>query len=1625
MYPIRMKFMFVLSFLLMSFMPSVLVNAVNTITATPDFEVFYDDALDAKKLDLLNFIEDGQKELDTSKRELDEKISQEECPYFYEKWASVNKSLSSLFEAVVNATTMEELNHCEALIPAVLDNIYGLRNDINAYQTGDIIFEAKTSDGIDMLFQVINDEKQTVRVGAYEHGCISRSASGHVTIPSSVTYRGRRYTVVEIGKNAFSRLDDVTSVAIPDGVLTIEESAFYYMQGLTSIAFLGSVERIGPWTFAACENISEIILPEGLKEVEYDAFRGCKKADKLVLPSTLTKIDVLAFEGCSNLNAIYCNANTPPYMSDSNYPTFSVYTTATLYVPAATKGKYKAAEGWKQFQNIVEKDGEDVDDIITFADANVKSICVENWDTNGDGELSYDEAAAVSDIGGKFSGNKTIKSFDELRYFTGITTVALTNCSSLQSVSFPPSLKELPYGAFRDCSSLTSVGFTDNITSIGDFAFADCIRLTSIFIPKNVQRIGAAAFGWCNLDYISVDEENPIYCSPNNCNAVIDVRNDMLVVATNHTLIPDNVKIIGNRAFAGCEDLQSITLPSGLTDIYEWAFAECSALREIYIPQNVRNIQSGPFASCESLRKIVVDAANTVYDSREDCNGIIETSSNTLIAGIQATKIPNTVTTIGSYAYYNCRNLTSVNIPLSVTHIAKYAFGFNSSLSSITIPKSITSLENQAFYASCLSSIISEIEEPFAIPLMTFDPWGNKDTFFQQDVTLYVPAGTKTLYEATEGWNKFQNIVEREKEPSSVPYIVWCKDNSTLYFLSSNTELKKGGTYDGQIITDVWSGEDVTNTEQNEIVGQFTPPRFTWTTGECTRFVFDKSFETVRVRSTSAWFNSKLESIEGLEYLNTSEVTSMSYMFGSVKLSNLDLSHFDTHKVKYMHSMFEHCSGLTDLDLSHFDTRNVQSMAYMFANCPNLKSIDLSSFDTRNVENMGNMFRESTALTTLDLTNFNTSNVTSMRQMCYGCSNLTSIDMSSFDTGKVTDMWLMFGQCVALKTIYAGDGWSTVNVTDGSGTFGGCTKLVGGRGTAYDENQVDYTYAHIDGGSSNPGYLTDINGLADDNIIFADANVKAICVENWDTNGDGELSESEAAAVTTLGSVFSENNDITKFNELSYFTGLTEIGDNSFYDCPNLQEISFPASITRIGEAAFFGDYALKNVILPEGLARIEHAAFGICRSLTSLHIPKTVTYISNNGMAFRDCTGLTSITVDEQNQVYDSRNRCNAIIEKETLTLVNGCRTTVVPDGIAEIGMGAFYGQYGITTLELPASVKIIGNDAYDGCGFDTLRIPNTVEAIYFAAFWNCHYLTAVILPENTPELGSELFLSKKLSSVYSYNRNPTAIKDDVFDVDWNGTMTTATLYVPAGCKSKYETTDGWERFTNIVEMEPVDIDPLEKGEEVDFGENSELTEETDLGGVIADNMYFNIPNDKGRYEPVEGCIVITSSTSDEDMAAIEGKEFFDKDLMEHFAGFIFKVPAGQGNIRITAETTGDMTLRVKIGDDDPIEKQLDGRRKVSIPYNVSVETLVYVYAGQNASVKGVGPVTASSGELKIYSIEREDLPTDIANVGIGSSDVTIYSLSGQRLTKLQKGVNVISITRPDGTVQTLKMRR
>ena len=229
--------------------------------------------------------------------------------------------------------------------------------------------------------------------------------------------------------------------------------------------------------------------------------------------------------------------------------------------------------------------------------------------------------------------------------------------------------------AFFQCSGLTSVTIGNSVTDIGECAFDGCTSLTSITIPNSVTSIGYGAFWSCSgLTSIVVEKGNTVYDSREICNAIIETATNTLIVGCQNTIIPNSVTSIGDRAFSSCTGLTSIAIPNSVTSIGEAALIGCTG-----------------------LTSVIVEEGNTIYDSRENCNAIIETATNTLIKGCQNTTIPNSVTSIGLDAFWGCEGLTSITIPNSVTEIGGGAFGECTGLTSIIIPNSVTSIGRYAF----------------------------------------------------------------------------------------------------------------------------------------------------------------------------------------------------------------------------------------------------------------------------------------------------------------------------------------------------------------------------------------------------------------------------------------------------------------------------------------------------------------------------------------------------------------------------------------------------------------------------------------------------------------------------------------------------------------------------------------------------------------------------------------------------------------------------------------------------------------------------------------------------------------------------------------------------------------
>lgn len=328
-----------------------------------------------------------------------------------------------------------------------------------------------------------------------------------------------------------------------------------------------------------------------------------------------------------------------------------------------------------------------------------------------------------------YEGDITIPekvTYNEIDYkVTVIGNEAFYGCSALTSITIPNTIVKIKSDAFAGCKSLTSVTIPNSVTSIGSNAFEDCSALSNVTISNTVTTIRDNTFSKCEK--------------------------------LTHITIPNSVTSIGSEAFSDCFALTNVIIPNSVKNIGESAFYGCSNLTNINIPNSVTHIGERAFASCPSLNQIIVEKDNPTYDSRNQCNAIIDTETNVLILGCQNTIIPNSVAIIGSNAFEGCSSLMNMTTPNSVISIEEYAFLNCSSLASITISNSVESIGEGAFF-NCMS-LINVYCYAETIPSTKSSVFDGLFSNYIINATLHVTAGSIDKYKATEPWSGFGSIV--------------------------------------------------------------------------------------------------------------------------------------------------------------------------------------------------------------------------------------------------------------------------------------------------------------------------------------------------------------------------------------------------------------------------------------------------------------------------------------------------------------------------------------------------------------------------------------------------------------------------------------------------------------------------------------------------------------------------------------------------------------------------------------------------------------------------------------------------------------------------------------------------
>ena len=449
---------------------------------------------------------------------------------------------------------------------------------------------------------------------------------------------------------------------------------------------------------------------------------------------------------------------------------------------------------------------------------------------------------------------------------------------------------------------------------------------------------------------------------------------------------------------------------------------------------------------------------------------------------------------------------------------------------------------------------------------------------------------------------------------------------------------------------------------------------------------------------------------------------------------------------------------------------------------------------------------------------------------------------------------------------------------------------------------------------------------------------------------------------------------------------VTSIGVNAFKNCQELTKVILPESVTIINTDAFAGCVKLAEIIFPSKVSDFNQHIFDDTPWYANQ--PDGPLYINNLLYTYKG--------------------------EMPENTVIN------VPEGCTSISNMAFASQVNLKGIELPTSLERIGYQAFLSSGIKEIIIPANCAMIYMRAFKDCGSLEEVAFLGKTG-MGAGVFSKcPNLKTITVNSPEPVSVNANAFyyrieDINDNSIYQRATLYVPHGAKEAYQAVAPWSEFQNIVEM---DLAPVDNGTNVNIG--TEINSDTNLDGNVVGNILYNISSGNGEYDSENGCIVVSKPVSDETMNNLVGKDIFGEDFKDQYTGIVFKVAEGKGEIKVMAQTTGNMVLKIKIGNGDPIEKVLGDKQEITFPYNVTEETLVYIYGSTKAAQakrKMKGLTNTESGTLKIFGIEITSEGTGIQNITLDEGPQDVYSLSGQKvrsqakdLKGLPAGVYIVS---------------
>ncbi len=609
------------------------------------------------------------------------------------------------------------------------------------------------------------------------------SVSGEVVIPTTVSYNEVDYTVTAIGESAFWYNSRITSITIPESVVSIDEDAFYGSD-INSVTILGEgLKSIGESAFDYCSELTSINIPNSVTSIGASAFYSCDLITSIAIPDGVTAIEDRVFAGCDALATVTLGKNIKTIGTSA----FNYTAITSIELP---EGLTKIGDNAFRNSDITSISFPSTITYIgsgAFYGTAITSVVIPKSVTSiGEGAFAaYLQNITLEEgnLNYHLAGDCLIETASK-KLLAGVSTSVIPTDGTVTAIGDD---------AFYHCT-FTSFNIPDGITTIGVGAFRFCQRLTSIDIPSSVISIGDEAFDRCDrLSSVQLSD------------GLISIGDEAFYGLTNITSLNlTSVETIGEKAFYNCWSLATVTWGDKLKTIGEDAFANCRKLPSITLPKTVTSIGVGAFSRCAAgLTSIVVAEDNPYYRGAGNC--LIAIESGRLLVGCKNSVIPDdiTITSIASEAFFGC-DIVTVTIPDGVTTIWDYAFGECSKLTTVTIGESVKTIGNQAFFCrerllgggslsttpnTSLTTLIIKAPTPPTIYKQTFNsgsgnlepdipvpdpmlpdiptpgPLGKPTQRMATEETIVlnsitVPCGTLAAYQAATNWSTFATSMQ-------------------------------------------------------------------------------------------------------------------------------------------------------------------------------------------------------------------------------------------------------------------------------------------------------------------------------------------------------------------------------------------------------------------------------------------------------------------------------------------------------------------------------------------------------------------------------------------------------------------------------------------------------------------------------------------------------------------------------------------------------------------------------------------------------------------------------------------------------------------------------------------------